>query len=210
MTIVRELVLTTVAIVDLRPTQITVGMREVEAKRKHWRETAKKTKKKAGEFLSKHLIPVVLGPKDRHYIIDHHHLARALHDEGVKEVAVTVISNLRALDRDAFWAVMDNRSWMHPYDDQGRRQHHTHIPKSVIEMVDDPFRSLAGELRRQGGFAKDTTPFSEFLWADFLRRRLKRKLVESDFDGALERAMQLAKAEEAGYLPGWCGPLPGN
>jgi hypothetical protein len=77
-------------------------------------------------------------------------------------------------------------------------------------MVDDPFRSLAGELRRQGGFAKDTTPFSEFLWADFLRRKLKRKLVENDFDGALERAMQLAKAEEAGYLPGWCGPLPGN
>src|SRR5579863_9775210 len=107
MTLVRELVLTTVAIADLRPTQITVGMREVEAKRKHWRETAKKTKKKAGEFLAKHLIPVVLGPKDRHYIIDHHHLARALHDEGVKDVAVTVISNLHALDRDAFWAVMD-------------------------------------------------------------------------------------------------------
>ncbi|MGH6980585.1 MAG: ParB-like protein [Stellaceae bacterium] len=210
MAIVREPVLTTVAIADLRPTQITVGMREVEAKRKHWRETAKKTKKKAGEFLGRHLIPVVLGPKDRHYIVDHHHLARALHDEGVKEVAVTVISNLGALDRDAFWAVMDNRSWMHPYDDQGRRQHHTRIPKSVIEMVDDPFRSLAGELRRQGGFAKDTTPFSEFLWADFLRRQLKRKLVENDFDGALERAMQLAKAEAAGYLPGWCGPVPGN
>ena len=167
MTIVRELVLTTVAIVDLRPTQITVGMREAEAKRKHWRETAKKTKKKAGEFLSKHLIPVVLGPKDRHYIIDHHHLARALHDEGVEAVAVTVISNLRALDRDAFWAVMDNRSWMHPYDDQGRRQHHAHIPKSVVEMVDDPFRSLAGELRRQGGFRQGHTLFSEFLWADF-------------------------------------------
>jgi hypothetical protein len=208
MTIVREPVLTTVAIVDLRPTQITVGMREVEAKRKHWRETAKKTKKKAGEFLGRHVIPVVLGRKDRHYIIDHHHLARALHDEGIKDVAVTVVSNLGALDRDAFWAVMDNRGWMHPYDDRGRRRHHNYIPKSVIEMVDDPFRSLAGELRRQGGFAKDTTPFSEFLWADFLRRRIKRKLIETNFDGSLERAMQLAKTEEAGYLPGWCGPVP--
>ena len=39
------------------------------------------------------------------------------------------------------------------------------------DLVDDPFRSLAGELRRVGGYAKDTTPFSEFLWADFLRRR---------------------------------------
>ncbi|MDE2373584.1 MAG: chromosome partitioning protein ParB, partial [Hyphomicrobiales bacterium] len=173
-------------------------------------ETAKKTKKKAGEFLGRHVIPVVLGRKDRHYIVDHHHLARALHDEGIKDVAVTVVSNLGALDRDAFWAVMDNRGWMHPYDDQGRRRHHNYIPKSVIEMVDDPFRSLAGELRRQGGFAKDTTPFSEFLWADFLRRRIKRKLIETNFDGSLERAMQLAKTEEAGYLPGWCGPVPAS
>src|SRR3974377_1798791 len=42
--------------------------------------------------------------------------------------------------------------------------------------MDDPFRSLAGELRRAGGFAKDTTPFSEFLWPDFLRRQMSRKL----------------------------------
>ena len=75
-------------------------------------------------------------------------------------------------------------------------------------LVDDPFRSLAGELRRAGGYAKDTTPFSEFIWADFLRRRMKRKLVEKDFERAIEKALQLAKSEDAGYLPGWCGPLP--
>jgi len=177
MTPVREPVLTTVAIVDLRPTQITVGMREVLAKRKRWRETAAK---KGGKFLGKHLIPVVLGPKHRHYVVDHHHLARALHDEGIKDVAVTVISNLSELDREAFWVVMDNRSWMHPFDDQGRRRHYDDIPKSVTGLVDDPYRSLAGELRRAGGFAKDTTPFSEFL----------------------------AKSSEANYLPGWCGPTP--
>jgi hypothetical protein len=49
----------------------------------------------------------------------------------------------------------------------------------MAKLIDDPFRSLAGELRRAGGFAKDTTPFSEFLWADFLRRRVKRKTVET-------------------------------
>jgi len=205
MTPVREPVLTTVAIVDLRPTQITVGMREVLAKRKRWRETAAK---KGGKFLGKHLIPVVLGPKHRHYVVDHHHLARALHDEGIKDVAVTVISNLSELDREAFWVVMDNRSWMHPFDDQGRRRHYDDIPKSVTGLVDDPYRSLAGELRRAGGFAKDTTPFSEFLWADFLRRRLKRKAIERDFDRAIEQALALAKSSEANYLPGWCGPTP--
>jgi hypothetical protein len=202
---VREPVLTTVAIVDLRPTQITVGMREVLAKRKRWRETGAK---KGGKFLGKHLIPVILGPNHRHYVVDHHHLARALHDEGVKDVAVTVFANLSGLDRDAFWTVMDNRNWMHPFDDAGRRRHYRDIPKSVTGLVDDPFRSLAGELRRAGGFAKDTTPFSEFLWADFLRRRMKAKAVKADFDHAIEKALQLAKSAEAGYLPGWCGPLP--
>jgi hypothetical protein len=39
---VREPILTTVAISDLRPTQITVGMREVTAKRRRWREIAGK------------------------------------------------------------------------------------------------------------------------------------------------------------------------
>ena len=201
---VREPRLTTVAIDDLRPTQITVGIREVNEKRKRWRELAAKA---GGQFLGKHMIPVVLGPKGRNYVIDHHHLARALHEEGVKQVAVTHIANLSKLDQEAFWKVMDNRSWMHPFDSRGERRSYKDIPKSVADLVDDPFRSLAGELRRAGGFAKDTTPFSEFLWADFLRRRMKRKSVERDFPLAIKKAKNLAKSKDAGYLPGWCGPV---
>ena len=205
MTHVRDPLLTSVAIDELRPTQITVGMIEVKAKRKRWREIHGKD---TGKFLGKHLIPVILGPKKHHYVVDHHHLARALHDEGVKNIAVTVLANLSKLDADAFWIVMDNRNWMHPFDADGRRRHYEDIPKSITKLVDDPFRSLAGELRRAGGFAKDTTPFSEFLWADFLRRRIKRKLVDHDFAHAMEKAMQLAKSPEANYLPGWCGASP--
>ncbi len=73
------------------------------------------------------------------------------------------------------------------------------------DLKDDPFRSLAGELRRMGGFAKDTTPFSEFIWADFLRRRINRNVAKDDFDRALEQGMKLAKSAQANYLPGWCG-----
>jgi len=205
MTMVREPILKPISISDLHPTQITVGMREVKTKRKRWRE---ERGKKRGEFLGKHVIPVILGPDERHYVIDHHHLVRALHDEGVKDVLVTVIADLSKLDRESFWFVLDNHNWMHPFDDKGRRCAYKDIPESVRELADDPFRSLAGELRRSGGFAKDTTPFSEFLWADFLRRRMKRKAVERDFDHAMERAMQMAKSPEASYLPGWCGPVP--
>ena len=61
-------------------------------------------------------------------------------------------------------------------------------------------------MRRSGGFAKDTTPFSEFLWADFLRRKMSHKSVEDDFAKATEKALAFAKSKEAIYLPGWCGP----
>jgi len=192
-----------VPILSLRPTQMTVGMREVKEKRKRWREHGKK---KQADLLGNHMIPVVYGPDQRYYVIDHHHLGRALHDEGVKEVLVTVVGDLRMVEREAFWGVMDNKRWVYPYDSKGERRQFRDLPKSVADLKDDPFRSLAGELRRLGGFAKDTTPFSEFLWADFLRRKLSRKAVDADFDKALEKAMSAAKSKDAIYLPGWCGP----
>jgi hypothetical protein len=175
----------------------------VAAKRKAWRT---RDAGKADDFLGRTMIPVILGPKQRHYIIDHHHLALALHQEKVDPVLITIVADLQRLEPDAFWFVLDNHGWMHPFDDQGRRRGYEDIPKSVTELIDDPFRSLAGALRRVGGFAKDTEPFSEFLWADFLRRRMKRKDVERDFDAAVEQALMFARSVDADYLPGWCGP----
>jgi hypothetical protein len=192
-----------VPIKDLRPTQITVGLREVAERCKRWR---KRDSQGAARYLGEHMIPVILGPKRRPYLIDNHHLARALYDEGVKSILTLVIADLSNLDIDAFWFVMDNRGWLHPYDDRGRRLTHRDLASSVKGLKDDPFRSLAGELRRMGGYAKETIPFTEFLWADFLRRRMKRKLVEHDFEHALEIAFKLAKTDIANYLPGWCGP----
>jgi hypothetical protein len=194
-----------VAIKDLRPTQITVGFREVAEKRKHWRKQAEK-RKKGAEFLGRHMIPVLLGPKGWPYVVDHHHLVRALHDEGVKEILINVVADLRAAQKDSFWVLLDNRCLCHPYDDEGRRRGFESIPSSISGLRDDPFRSLAGELRRAGGYAKDTTPFSEFIWADFLRRHIKRKEVEKDFESALVTALTLSKGQGANYLPGWCGP----
>jgi len=203
MVTVREPVLHTVPIAELRPTQITVGMREVLAKQKSWQQ---QDKNKKAEFLGRHMIPVIRGPKGRLYVIDHHHLSLALHNEGVESVHVTSVADLRNLADDEFWTYIDNRSWVHPYDASGRRRDFDVIPKKISGLKDDPFRSVAGELRRIGGFAKDTTPFSEFLWADFMRRRISRSLAKDDFEKALKQAMKLAKSEEASYLPGWCGP----
>lgn len=191
-----------VEIASLRPTQMTLGLREVDRKRAEWR-------KRAGmdgpDFLGRHMIPVILGPKSVPYVIDHHHLARALHEEGVRQVLVSVVADLHYLKKPAFWTFMDNRNWLHPFDAGGTRRSHTDLPRRVDAMKDDPYRSLAGELRRSGGYAKDSTPYSEFLWAEFLRRRIDAKLVEHDFERAVAKALNAAALHEASYLPGWCG-----
>jgi hypothetical protein len=202
MTFSREPRIHSVSIMALRPTQITVGMREVKAKRKSWREHPDRKK---ADFLGNHLIPVIWGPKEEYYVIDHHHLTLALHQEGVKEIATTVVADLRRLPREAFWVFLDNRGWIHPFDEHGRRRGYDDLPKRIPALVDDPYRSLAGELRKSGGYSKETTPFCEFLWADYLRRRLKRKLLVDDFPAALVRALKLAKNSDADFLPGWCG-----
>lgn len=198
-----EPLLKTAPVLDLKPTQITVGFREVDEKRKRFAAM----KKDAGDaFLGRHMIPSVLGPKKRHYIIDNHHLACALHREGVEAVLVTVVADLSALSKDSFWRFLDNRDWCHPYDAHGRRVEFDDIPGSITKLADDPYRSLAGDLRHAGGYAKDLTPFSEFLWADFLRGRLAPKAIAKSYSKALTKAVTLAKSQQAAFLPGWCGP----
>ena len=199
----REPIIHTTPILELRPTQMTVGMREVDEKRKRFR---KMKADKKNSMIGKHMVPVVRGPNKRFYVVDHHHLCRALHEEGVKDIFVTVIGDLTMVEREEFWGVMDNKRWVYPFNARGERRHYSDIPKSIVDLKDDPYRSLAGELRRGGYFAKDTTPFSEFLWADFLRRRIARKVVEDHFSKAIEKALELAKSHDAIYLPGWCGP----
>jgi hypothetical protein len=199
----RDPVLLPTPIADLRPTQMTVGLLEVDRKRGAWRA---KSEDKKNAALASHMVPVVLGPGGARYITDHHHLARALWEDGQRQVFVTIIGDLRKADAAYFWTLMDFHGWTHPFDRSGRRCDHTQLPKTVADLEDDPYRSLAGALRRDGGFAKDSTPFSEFVWADYFRSRIKPKAIRADYERALAEAYKLAKSPDADYLPGWCGP----
>jgi len=199
----RDPVLHATPILDLRPTQMTVGMREVDRKRRSWGAKGDDGKDKA---LASHMVPVVKGPGAQLYLTDHHHLTRALVDAGETQVFVTVIGDLSKADSDHFWNLMDFHGWTHPYDEKGRRCDYKDLPRDVRGLRDDPYRALSGALRAAGGYAKDSTPFSEFVWADFFRSRFKRKALEEDFDAALKEAYEIAKSAAADYLPGWCGP----
>lgn len=186
----------------LRPTQFTVGYAEVTVKAQDWARLPKKRRKLE---IASHVFPAVLGPGHDYFITDHHHLGIALIEEGVKDVAVAVLDDLSWLEIPVFWRTMEFRAWTHPYDRRGRRCDYTQMPKRLLDLQDDPYRSLAGLVRRAGGYAKDQAPFVEFIWADFFRPRVAARLIRRQPQRATQLGLRLARSGDARYLPGWTG-----
>ena len=190
----------------LHPTQVTIGLAEVSLKRASWQKLKRKERQAA---LDNHWFPCVLGPDGRHYIVDHHHFGLALLEEEVKTVSLMLLKDLSFVTKDTFWTVMEFHQWAHPYDADGVRCAYADIPRRITQLKDDPYRSLAGQLRRCGGFAKDVTPFSEFLWADFFRNRVGPEAIKVQAPGFEAKLLKLASSQEARYLPGWAGQILG-
>ena len=186
---------------SLRPTQMTVGFEEVEAKRKSWAKLKSSERKTQ---MREELFPVVKGPKGLLYVLDHHHAALALIQEGADQVRAGMVRELQHLSREAFWTYLDHFSWMHAYDAKGRKCPSDEMPARFEDMKDDPFRSFSGKVRDAGGYAKPPEPFQEFLWANFFREQFSSK--EIALDGAVDKAVKLARTDKAMHLPGWSGP----
>jgi len=175
-----------------------VGLREVAQKRLRWR-----SRLRSGRAVRTPVAPLVLGPAGALYLIDRHHLVRALAEEGHAEVLAQPIADFSYLESWDLWPALDARGWCHPFGADGHRRPYAKIPSTIADLSDDPYRSLASALRRAGGFAKKAVPFSEFAWADFLRRRIAAQILALDFDAALGQALRLAGTPAARDLPGW-------
>jgi hypothetical protein len=182
---------------------MTIGLKEVKRKQQEWAELGKKKRQKA---MGEALFPAVIGPAKAYYILDHHHTAVALMNENTRGmVQVGVVTDLSALSATEFWVYLDHLSWVHPYDKHGKRRPLKEMPSSFQELRDDPYRSLAGEVRDSGGFAKSDAPFLEFLWTNYFRAHVRSSWVRSHYRKALKRALTLAASDKTCYLPGWVG-----
>ncbi|MGA2399909.1 MAG: ParB-like protein [Steroidobacteraceae bacterium] len=187
-------------IISLCPTQLTVGLLEVEAKKKHLQTLSAKDQ---SAFLAAHPMPVVLGPGQRMYITDHHHLARAAYDLKIAQACFEVEDDLSTLSQDIFWIHMNKESWVHPLDQHGVRHRYDSIPRTLDKLVDDVYRSVAGFVRDAGGYDKTHTAFAEFIWADYFRRNIAVEDVLQDFADAVKQGMALARDPMAKRIPGF-------
>jgi hypothetical protein len=222
---------------DLAPTQFAVGRAEVEVRAGRLKRKVEKDPDKMRtlhDYLRVRPVPIIIR-KDKFYLVDHHHLLRALYEalheeEGAKLCAfVEVLANYSSLERVYFWKQMHKQNWVYLFNHEGAGpQQPEKLPPHIKDLAFDPYRSLAWIVRDHHGYLKNDAPFSEFKWADFFRTRIlldndilagkstfddfafqvdeKGQLVVTD-DGkeVIEDAMFLAASPEARGLPGFRG-----
>jgi hypothetical protein len=188
---------------------MSIGNIEVRRKAEKIHEMGKTEQ---NEYLHENPVPVVLAAKNTPFLIDHHHMVRACWEAGIREVVIEVKADLSHLKSGEFWEVMKKSHWLHLFDQFGKGPYEpAQLPIDIRCMADDPYRSLAWAVRREGGFDKCDTPFAEFHWADFFRghfliEKNRGEHLEHDhktwFEESLSRALKLCKTEACKHLPG--------
>jgi len=181
----------------LRPTQCVVGLAEVAVKKA---ELSALSPRKLDEYLLAHPIPCVVGPGEHLHLVDHHHMGLALTQMNHPDCYIEVVHDLSTVPEGKFHRVMQALDLLYLRAD-GQDLPLYRLPKRLADLADDPYRSLAGFVRKRDGFVKVPVPYTEFAWADFFRSRVRI----DDWSAAIERALELAVSIEAQYLPGFAG-----
>lgn len=73
---------------------------------------------------------------------------------------------------DEFWQQMKENSFVYLKKQDGSAIDPKDLPKRIVDLQDDPFRSFAYYFRDFGGYDKVSIPFLEFMWGDFLRKKM--------------------------------------
>jgi hypothetical protein len=185
---------------ELHPTQLSVGYEQVNEKITKMRKTDK-----IEHYLNDHIVPIILGPHNSMYIIDHHHFCLAAHKLNFKSVYGTIIKDWSDItNHDTFWKLMEEHKYVWLYNKLG---HNIRLPEflellpiSIKDLYDDPYRSLAGIIRKNGGFDKDTTPFAEFHWSNYFRNKIPDVTLN---ENTIKYALYLSSIKDAEHLPGF-------
>ena len=188
----------------LHPLQSVVGRHEVELR-------AAKLKKKSAMKLEKylqdprHIVPVVIGPGGTIYVTDHHHLCCALIESGVRTSTYAVVkASYIDFTTEKFWQTMKVMNWVYTRDENGHEiRIPDELPKTMYELRDDPYRSLAWMVRSAGGYFYTDEDLPDFQWANFFRARIKFDDTSEKWERALADAMKICHSDAAKDLPGY-------
>jgi hypothetical protein len=195
----------------LRPLQGAIGMGEVRIKADRITAKPKKERKK----LACDPIMTVRGPGGQLFITDHHHGARAWLLAGFKDGICSTRPETFSNIPETFWSQLRARNLIHLETADGRAIEPGDLPKSLDQLPDDPYRTLAYLLRKADGFCRglmEKKEFAEFIWADWMRAQsgLPPQAVSASPSAMLPTALALAKSPAAKDQPGYRGDKPAS
>lgn len=203
----------------IQPTQCSVGYAEVAVKMEEL--SSYESSNELSKYLKTKKIPCVLGADDIIYIIDNHHMCLALiilaaewqekfpkknkYENPFIKGTFNIIhdfSKTNLMKKD-FLKVLTTLNLTHKFNEFGLPAED--IPKRIIDLKNDPYRSLAGFVRKSGGFKKINIPYLEFKWADFFRSHINIEEINNNIKEAVSKGIKLALSDKAKDLPGWTG-----
>jgi hypothetical protein len=196
-----------VRVADLRPTQMCVGLAEVRSRQ---RDFSAEPLEERLRYLASKPVPLVMNVEGELWMVDRHHRLRALVELDPEATAFGyVVARLaEASPRDVLQHLR-LRGWLYLYDGRGLGPlPPSALPQRLLELIDDPYRSLVWKLKREKRIApQPLIPVHEFRWGAWLRKRPLPPFTSDRLDPALPAARALVASPAAAKLAGWLGPL---
>ena len=194
-----------VALADLQPTQMCVGLAEVRSRQADFSEES------AAErlaYLRRKPVPLVRSGSGGLWMVDRHHRLRGLIeiDPGARAYGY-VVHEVQSGDRAVVLAELGQRGWLYLHDGRGQGPlAATALPTSLLGLQDDPYRSLVWKLKKEKRIAAaPLIPFHEFRWGAWLRSRALPPFSSLRLEPALPAARALVRSRAAAHLAGWLG-----
>jgi hypothetical protein len=186
----------------LHPTQFAVGYWEIDRRAE---KVAHKDGKKLVKYMEEHVGKIVIGPGGEPYIIDRHHMGCIMQRTGKSATIYAVVeADFKTMAIDSFWKEMIARKWAYLYDNKGNGPlDPRRLPKTVKDLEDDPFRSLAWAVRERDGYRQTEEPFAEFQWANFFRLKFPAEGANANMEKLIREALKLCHTFSARGLPGY-------
>jgi len=196
---------------SLHPTQFLYSKLEVDNKVKQLKRImAKKGPEGVKDFLEDKKGEVVVGPKNRMWLVDGHHQARALEilrktDPRFADIVfvVEVRNEWNEMTLKEFEAAMKagNKKlkpgephYVYLRDQKGKIRDFKSLPRRLSSMKDFPWRSLVWMLKERGIIdVSERFPFQEFYLAQELRKKipLPSKMSQKGYEKAFERSVEI-------------------
>ncbi|MGV0950092.1 MAG: ParB-like protein [Azonexus sp.] len=187
---------------QLHPTQFGVGLLQVAREK---RELARQRPSSLQKTVLKKRIAVVIGPDGRFWLVDRHHLSRALWEIGERKAPVHIVG--RVEKPDGFWQVMSRAHWAWLFDERGNPRDPADLPGHIKDLPDFGYRSLAGFAEDEHLFNKSAQVFFiEFTWARYFGEQLGwAEITTETLHQRLDDARRVACLPAASSLPGYPG-----